>query len=805
MRPALVLLLRRAVVWLTLACFVTTQTVAQTGPHAEGTAAGQAANPVIRGTINAPDASAVVPGYTTTPPERGYYGQPNLSGQTSARLAACATTPNDPVCQALLGARASANTPREPVSPYDPAVLDARRVAANPSTALEDIASYYSGCQVETVATPATETRVCRQYSGATAQSCARTLSVSISRTSSCPPGEWFAQAASGSVALGVQCKPDQPASGQRFRVTNAGVPVAFFDVDVGSGLVFPQMVAPLPNPAWPPGGQNGVWVVNNRCDGDACRLTGFIAQEYRQVCTGGGGDSGDMDCTNERPFLEVYGACPSGTQSGDRIAHTTGSGGDAGDIQTTYLDEGRCYAPSTDPNDAPGQDVTGTYSASYWRFGSNRPIVGFRLNALYGPIPQMTLSFERPHTTVTESDQWDEQCPALDSDGRCAVTGAARCADEPATKVIDGASVTRACWRYETSLSCQYGTPTDECAPLAAAGCTPSGTVCRQMNPTTGTCEIAENTYSCPVAPGSAVTARNCPIDVFCIAGSCFNTTYTNDADFARAMSFLEAGREAGVYLDTDNLQVFRGEANRCRDRLLNNCCMSDASGRGMSNQSLFGVGSRLVFDVLMNSGNRDFLYHGMQALLMSGGFSGSFTTYGVTVAINGTALPAGSSVLYAGESVVVAFDPWSLVIAIVIYVVMSAISCDEEEGKLAMKEGARLCHTVGTYCSSCIRILGKCVSCITHTTTKCCFNSALARIINEQGRLQVAKWWGTAEAPDCSGFTIAQLQSLNFAQMDLTEFYASIVPNLPSAGAMQGGAVGRASNCYYGEGRCQ
>ena len=805
MRLALSLLLRRTIVWFTLTCFVTTQTAAQTGPHAEGTAAGQAANPVIRGAINAPDASAVVPGYTTTPPERGYYGQPNLSGQTSARLAACATTPNDPTCQALLGARASANTPREAVSPYDPAVLGARRVAANPSTALEDIASYYSGCQIYTVATPSAETRVCRQYSGATAQSCGRTLSVSISRTSSCPPGEWFAQAASGSVALAVQCKPDQPASGQRFRVTSGGVPVAFFDVDAASGLVFPQMVAPLPIPSWPPGGQNGVWVVNNRCNGDACRLTGFIAQEYRQVCMGGGGDSGDTNCTNERPFLEVYGACPAGTQSGDRIAYTTGSGGDAGDTQITYLEEGSCYAPSTDPSDAPGQDTTGTYPASYWRPGGNRPIVGFRLNPLYGPIPQMALSFERPHTTVTESDQWDDQCPALESDGRCAITGAARCVDGPATKVIDGASVTRACWRYETSLSCQYGAPTDECAPLAAAGCTPNSTVCRQMNPATGTCEVAENTYNCPVAASSAVTARNCPTDVFCIAGSCFNTTYTNDADFARSMSFLEAGREAGVYLDTDNLQVFKGEANRCRDRLLKNCCTSDSAGRGMSNQSMFGVGSRLVFDVLMNSGNREFLYHGMQALLMSGGFSGSFTTYGVTVAINGTALPAGSAVLYAGESVVVAFDPWSLVIAIVIYVVMSAISCDEEEGKLAMKEGARLCHTVGTYCSSCIRVLGKCVSCITHTTTKCCFNSVLARIINEQGRLQVAKWWGTAEGPDCSGFTIAQLQSLDFARMDLTEFYASIVPNMPDVGAMQGGAAGRASNCYYGKGRCQ
>lgn len=805
MRPALSLLLRRAVACATLACFVTTQTAAQTGAHAEGTAAGQAAIPGIRGTINAPDASAVVPGYTTAPPERLYYGQPNLSAPAGARLAGCAATPDDPVCQALLGAQASTNTPREPVSPYDPAVQDARRIAANPSTQLEDIASFYSGCQVGTVATPATETRVCRQYSGASALSCARTLSVSVSRASSCPPGEWFAQASSGGVALAVQCKPDQPASGQRFRVTDSGGPAVFFDVDVSSGLVFPQIVAPLPAPAWPPGGRNGVWVVNNRCNGDACRLTGFVAQEYRQVCTGGGGDSGDAACTNERPFHEVYGACPSGTQSGDRIGHAAGAGGDAGDVQTTYLEEGQCYAPSTDAGDLPGEDTTDTFSASYWRPSGTRPIVGFRLNPLYGPIPQLPLAFERPHTTVTESDRWDDQCPALASEGRCAVAGAARCVDGPATKEVDGAPVSRSCWRYETALSCQYGAASDECAPLAAAGCTPTGTTCRQPNAATGLCEITENRYSCPVAPGSAVTARNCPADVFCLAGNCFSTTYTNDADFARAMSFLEAGREAGVYLDTDNLQVFRGEANRCRDRLLKNCCMSDGAGKGMSNQSLFGVGSRLVFDVLMNSGNREFLYHGAQALLLSGGFSGSFSTYGVTVAINGTALPAGSAVLHAGESVVVAFNPWSLALSVVMYVAMSALSCDEEEGLLAMKEGARLCHTVGTYCSSCIRILGKCVSCITHTTAKCCFNSLLARLISEQGRQQVMKGWGTAEAPDCSGFTIAQLQSLDFARMDLTEFYASIVPTMPNVGAMQGGAVGRAANCYYGEGRCQ
>jgi conjugal transfer mating pair stabilization protein TraN len=266
-----------------------------------------------------------------------------------------------------------------------------------------------------------------------------------------------------------------------------------------------------------------------------------------------------------------------------------------------------------------------------------------------------------------------------------------------------------------------------------------------------------------------------------------------------------LEAAREAGVYLDTNRMQVFKGEANSCRDRLLKNCCYSDGAGAGMTNQSLFGTGSRLVYDVLMNSENREFLYQGMSALLTSGGFSGSFTSYGVTVAVNGTALPAGSSVLYAGDSLVVAFDPWSLVIAIIIYIILSMMSCNEEEGKLAMKEGAGLCHSTGTWCSSCIRIFGSCVFCLERRTGKCCFNSKLARIVNEQGRVQVGKGWGSGENPDCSGFTIAQLQSLNFAAMDLTEFYASIVPALPNLGAIQTGNSSKVPNCYYGQGRCQ
>jgi len=69
----------------------------------------------------------------------------------------------------------------------------------------------------------------------------------------------------------------------------------------------------------------------------------------------------------------------------------------------------------------------------------------------------------------------------------------------------------------------------------------------------------------------------------------------------------------------------------------------------------------------------------------------------------------------------------------------------------------------------------------------------------------MQIGKGWGSGQKPDCSGFTIPQLQSLDFAAMDLTEFYASIVPNIPNLGAIQSGNSAKVPNCYYGQGRCQ
>ena len=71
--------------------------------------------------------------------------------------------------------------------------------------------------------------------------------------------------------------------------------------------------------------------------------------------------------------------------------------------------------------------------------------------------------------------------------------------------------------------------------------------------------------------------------------------------------------------------------------------------------------------------------------------------------------------------------------------------------------------------------------------TQSYCCFNSRLSRILNEQGRAQIGRGWGSATRPDCGGFTLDQLQTLDFSRMDLSEFFAEIAPTLPNLGELQ------------------
>jgi len=95
-----------------------------------------------------------------------------------------------------------------------------------------------------------------------------------------------------------------------------------------------------------------------------------------------------------------------------------------------------------------------------------------------------------------------------------------------------------------------------------------------------------------------------------------------------------------------------------------------------------------------------------------------------------------------------------------------------------------------------------------IEESESYCCFNSKLGRIINEQGRAQIGKGWGSKsnpDNPDCTGFTVEQLQSLDFSQIDFSDFYADIKPVIPSTDSLIDKAGSSAPECYYGAGKCQ
>lgn len=96
-------------------------------------------------------------------------------------------------------------------------------------------------------------------------------------------------------------------------------------------------------------------------------------------------------------------------------------------------------------------------------------------------------------------------------------------------------------------------------------------------------------------------------------------------------------------------------------------------------------------------------------------------------------------------------------------------SLGCSREETLLHERDAKGLCAYVGTYCSD--RVLGVCV---TKRKAYCCFESKLARILQEQGRRQLPKPWNTPKREQCAGFTLDEFARLDLSQMDFSEVYA-------------------------------
>ena len=377
-------------------------------------------------------------------------------------------------------------------------------------------------------------------------------------------------------------------------------------------------------------------------------------------------------------------------------------------------------------------------------------------------------------------------------------------CTDGPATKVINGVSVFRACWHFQSSYDCRSVGTINDCQALRDRACAQTGSSCVAALDD-GSCATAAQTYSCPDRPQSVSVRTVCDQSTYCSNGStCFNTSSPPDQDFGQAAAMMEAAREAGVYgVDPSKIELFKGYAEECSTKVLGgasikSCCGTSVGGNvsnyalvhtamsaaGTVGEQALQTGSKYVYDALYQNIDSGLLRQGLSAMgssLSSGAASSTFSAYGFEYSFS-----------FSEGFTLTGFDPSTFAISVGIMLVQQWLACDQGEQALSLKRGQNLCAYVESYCSK--KVLGVCVE---RRDRHCCFNSILARLINRQGRAQLG-----LPMNQCGGFNQAQLQSLNFAAMDLSEFIASIVPksiNQAATSSQVGQTVQQRVTNYY------
>ena len=88
---------------------------------------------------------------------------------------------------------------------------------------------------------------------------------------------------------------------------------------------------------------------------------------------------------------------------------------------------------------------------------------------------------------------------------------------------------------------------------------------------------------------------------------------------------------------------------------------------------------------------------------------------------------------------------------------------NCSASERELAEERNAGNTHYLGKYCSK-RTFFG---ACIRRSRAWCVFGSKLGRILQQQGRAQLGIGWSS-----CRGFTVAEIEGIDFARLDLSEF---------------------------------
>ena len=456
---------------------------------------------------------------------------------------------------------------------------------------------------------------------------------------------------------------------------------------------------------------------------------------------------------------------------------------------------------------------------------------------------PPNTTQLDSTYTLVS-SDYNTAACAINDGNNNCSIASSTCTSTTPATPLPAGISSSSVapdgCYQKTQTYACIDGTMTTDCAQYSSnPNCSQSSSTTVNSTPN-GVPLVTQSTYQCVTAPATSTTSQDCSGTTFCAGGNCVNTGSPADQDLGLAATMVEAVREGGVYSQGGATEIFSGVDNSCRIRLFgtNNCCSSKVQPAGnFSNQAVLGAaiqvggevlqtGSKYVYDALFYD-SPDFIQKGLSSLVGSptlSSFTPSVGIYGISISYNGfAALPntctladasaATNTVAAAGTTAAgtagatatssifsslsatyhaaditgpigstgfsYSFNYYQLAAELAITIYEDLSSCNQQEQMLGMKRGQNLCSYVGTYCSTSMSLIVGSV-CVENTQTYCCYNGLLPKIINEQGRVQIGKSYGSVSSPDCSGFTEAEISQIDWSKIDLSEFTAQLMQSM-------------------------
>ena len=392
-----------------------------------------------------------------------------------------------------------------------------------------------------------------------------------------------------------------------------------------------------------------------------------------------------------------------------------------------------------------------------------------------------------------TATAVWNETaCQALASDATCTLQSEV-CIEGAGTRIINGVSVYQSCWKKRRTYSCSNITQGAGCNPPAGSQFLTQTCLWSDQY---GICRLYQKTYrslaSITNAEGSWTYDPACPSagDPYCseTGSTCVEGAGTRlidgvavTADCWRQSADFQCTRAGGQATDCDVRPGCTWKEDRCLDenppaggcRTVEHVYSCKTSETHETSGTLCGtqicLGSQCYTLGDQTSSDLPQVFASLATLQAAGDDYAD----GITL-FNGEGLRCRKAVL--GFRNCCKDSGWGLDLGLA--------QCDGQEQQLVQKQQAKACHYVGTWCSK-DSIFG----CVEKSMRYCCFEGALGRIVQEAGRVQVGKGWGSAKSPDCSGFTVEQFQQLDLSKVDFSDFTREAMKNVTAPGA--GGTV--------------